>query len=173
MRSIAIPALSLVLFGCQPQQTVSSSAGPPKSIVTSVSEAITPCPDEASIAVLHKLAPVLGYDTPTTIEGIERQEGRIKCIQEWSVSIADPCVRDNYGSWLKHYASKCKLARKEMSQKGAIEAEDAKFEREQREKARRVRDFERAHNVPDPPSCERELIRKVRPDPTPTHRVGG
>ncbi len=155
----------LVIPPMPPAARTFNPIGSAAAFVAAAEAAATePCPVEANLAVLNKLNPILGggYSSNPTKANLDAQDSKITCIREWAMTIGNPCVRAEYESWLDFYAGESKRQREELEKVGTVESDADKFNREYAEKQAKVRAYERAHPVPKPPSCERELIRSVR-----------
>jgi hypothetical protein len=122
-----------------------------------------PCDEEGgTYAVIRKLNPVL-YLNPSenhSLNEVKANDLRIACIREWANSIKDPCVRSKYIQILDSYARDDQKIADAISQHRPVEDS---FEVIHQKMERQIKTFEAAHEVPKPPKCEADLIRKVRP----------
>lgn len=174
-----LPGMALlVLAGCSgpapiaEKEPVSAPAkeavGAVERIPEAVAAVVATCPKEVSGAVLDKVYPEIGgrFQTfltgPMTVTKLDEIDRRIACVREWSASVKDRCQRDSYIDWLKFYAEMSKAERAQLANPGSAVTSEAKQEQEDRERKRRQADYEREHQVPKPPQCDVDLIRRVR-----------
>lgn len=138
--------------------SVVAAEGNPKieSHITCDSEA-------ASYSVLDKLNPILYLrSSPTpTLEQIDRNEKQIQCIREFARTIKDPCVYQQYVSWLDLYHDSDEQIKTKIEEHKEDELDT--YENRKRARDIAVAKFNTIHEVPIPPdSCEWRVVRKVK-----------
>jgi hypothetical protein len=144
-------------------QYIRSGTQEPKGqpIVSPLKDAFAPCPEEANLAVLNKLFPVVGTPHAVSKQWLDQEDTKLACIREWAKSLTDPCMRYNYLDWLSFYSNRSKEWRAALDAGVDLSKDD--YTREREEKERRVQLYEDSHKIPIPPlHCETGLIRKVK-----------
>ncbi len=116
-------------------------------------ERVKPCPEEANMAALRKLNPVLGHYDETSPQEIDAQEKAIACYRPWAAAITDSCQRDSIEYWLDFYEGEVQRNRRKLTE-GKPETSQAEWDRQQREEAARIREWERKNPFPKLPQCE-------------------
>lgn len=168
MKSIIVVA-ALLLAGCQSKQRVESRPVDDRRLGATLAAAVEqvqttePCPKEAQDAVLNKLYPVLGEQPEDITEHwIRDREAKLACVRDWANGLPVGCQKDQYAEWLDFYAARLQRNREDLSKQKPVSEHD-KWAAEEKERQKRIKAYEALHPVPKPPSCDIELIRKVRP----------
>lgn len=93
-----IIVLLLILAGCKERAKVamgsaevamgSAEAGGAVTPVGKFIEEIKPCPEEANLAALNKIHPLLGYIDKTSIASLDNADKTIACLRPWAETLA-------------------------------------------------------------------------------------
>jgi hypothetical protein len=137
-------------------------AGGAGTAVAKITEALKPCPSEAYSAVSEKLYPELDISYDSAMPEVLSRLARIKCIQDWSGTLTDPCQRTAYKEALTYYESEAIRRKTALESEPSETAERAKRQAEYRERQLKVDAYEKAHPIPTPPRCDLDLIRRVK-----------